>query len=87
MALLHWTWFIVMRTNSPWLSVAHFGERATMAIGVVAAGNGVLSLLCCGLGWSGIPDFLWIWFALCASTSPLIPLIYRGLQPLFWCRR
>ncbi len=86
MALFHWFWLGIMQTPSPWSSVAHFGERVTMAIGAVASGNGLLSLLSCGLGWSGIPDFLWLWLCLCAATTPLIPLIYRGLRPLFWCR-
>lgn len=76
----------IMQTALHTPCAAHMLERMATALGLIASGSGLLSLLSCAVGWSDMPDFFWVWLGLGASASPLSPLIDRSLRSLFWLR-
>jgi len=86
MAPLVWIALTIMRAALHTPHSAHVVERTLMALGLVASGSGLLSLLSCGMGWSDLADFLWIWLGVGAGACPMSPLIDRSLRPLFWTR-
>jgi len=59
-------------------------EQAMTAVGLVAAGVGLMCLLAFAAGWSPAAGFLEVWLVLATGACPLGLWIYRVIRPLFW---
>lgn len=85
MAPLYWIGLTIMRSGQHTSRrPSHVGERLFMALGLVVSVSDLLSLLACGMGWSAVPDFFWLWLCLSIGCYPLGPVLDLCLRHLFW---